>query len=97
MRFVMVFTTASPGRDGVVGSIGGRHPQAALAASGEPMSTLEKRHIPHTAVCALLGGVVVGALGLLFGNSPGLVIGVVVSLSTTIMRSLLLPASLRAS
>ncbi|AOH35816.2 MAG: hypothetical protein GX761_06530 [Gammaproteobacteria bacterium] len=45
------------------------------------MSTLEKRHIPHTAVCALLGGVVVGALGLLFGNSPGLVIGVVVGVA----------------
>lgn len=45
------------------------------------MSTLEKRHIPHTAVSALLGGVVVGAVGLLLGNSPGLVIGVVIGVA----------------
>ena len=45
------------------------------------MSTLEKRHIPRTAMSALLGGAVLGGLGLLVADSPGLVIGVVIGVA----------------
>src|SRR5690606_9639086 len=59
-------------------SAAGTHAAQAPRTQESRMSTLEKRHIPHTAISALLGGVILGGLGLLFGNSPGLVIGVVV-------------------
>lgn len=45
------------------------------------MSTLEKRHIPRTAMSALLGGVVLGALGMWVGSSGGLVVGVVIGVA----------------
>lgn len=45
------------------------------------MSTLEKRHIPRTAVSALLGGAVVGLLGLLVAGPPGLVVGAVIGVA----------------
>lgn len=45
------------------------------------MSTLEKRHIPRTAMSALLGGAILGAVGLLLGSYAGLVIGVVIGVA----------------
>jgi len=46
------------------------------------MSTLEKRHIPRTAVSAVLGGAVVGGLGYLVAGPPGLAVGAVIGVAT---------------
>lgn len=45
------------------------------------MSTLERRHIPRTAVSALLAGAVAGALGYVLLGPPGLVVGVVIGVA----------------
>lgn len=45
------------------------------------MSTLEKRHIPRTAVSAVLAGAIVGGLGYFIAGPPGLVIGVVIGVA----------------
>jgi len=45
------------------------------------MTTLERRHIPRTAVSALLGGAVLGAVGYAVAGPPGLVVGVVIGVA----------------